>query len=373
MKIGVLTSSRADFGIYSPLLKELERDADFDVEIIAFGTHLSERHGNTITEIKDGEYSTIHEIQTRVEDSSPKEVALAYSDVIAQFASFWGNHSFDLVLCLGDRYEMSAAVQSGIIFNINFAHFYGGDVTIGSIDNIFRHQITLASSYHFTSTETYKQRVIELIDGNSAKAFNVGAITLSGLSSMPTVSRSEFDSLFNIPSKPYILATFHPETSSPEKSAKNIEEMTKSFELIPESHHLIVTMPNADAQSNVIRTALESYQKKEPLRITLVESFGKKYYFTALKHAAFVMGNSSSAIVEAASFGQYVINIGNRQEGRLQSENTFNCKFNSSEIIELITSTVNNKEKYTKENIYIRDNSIELVTDVLRKIANGQL
>lgn len=149
--------------------------------------------------------------------------------------------------------------------------------------------------------------------------------------------------------------------------------MIDAFNAIPNSHHIIVTMPNADTNGSLYRKALEVYRDSNPTRITLVESFGKDYYFSALKHAALVIGNSSSAIIEAASFGQYVINIGKRQEGRLQSENTFNCDFNSKNITQLITSILSDNNKYNGENIYVRKNTIELVLGVLKKIENGEL
>lgn len=373
MKIGVLTSSRADFGIYSPLLDVISKDASFTVEIIAFGTHLSEVHGMTINEIESKNFGTIHKIGTLTEDTSSHDIARAYANVVKEFADFWNENSFDLILCLGDRYEMSASIQAGIPYNIPFAHFHGGEETLGAIDNIYRHQITLASKYHFTSTDAYKTRVEELLGGQSQNIFYVGSLSLSNLSKLEKVGLSELSERFGIPNKPYILSTFHPETVNLKDNEKYIQEMLDAFDAIPETHHIVVTMPNADTNGSLYRKALEVYGDSNPNRITLVESFGKDYYFSALKHAAIVIGNSSSAIIEAASFGQYVINIGKRQEGRLQSANTFNCAFNSVEIVYLINSILSNKEKYTGKNIYVRNNTIDLVIGVLRKIANGEL
>ena len=209
MKLGVLTSSRADFGIYTPLLRDLSVDPAFD---IAFGTHLSERHGLTVTEIESKAFGKLHTIKTKVEDSSSSDIAKSYADVATKFASFWDTNTYDLVLCLGDRYEMNAAIQAGIPYNVLFGHFHGGEQTLGAIDNIYRHQITLASKYHFTSTEAYKNRVEELIDVNTDNVFNVGSLSLSGLEKESILDRDNLLKKFNIPSQPYILATFHPET-----------------------------------------------------------------------------------------------------------------------------------------------------------------
>ena len=143
MKIGVLTSSRADYGIYLPLLNELKKDIFFDLEIIAFGTHLSERHGLTLSDIiKDG-YNTIHKITSLVEDDSEKGIAISYGNTVLEFSNFWLTQKFDLVFCLGDRFEMSAAVQASIPFCIKLAHIHGGETTLGAIDNIYIHQINL--------------------------------------------------------------------------------------------------------------------------------------------------------------------------------------------------------------------------------------
>lgn len=373
MKIAVLTSSRADFGIYTPLLKLLAEDPQFKLKTIAFGTHLSERHGMTINEIKSKNFGEIACVPVNIDDSSNHSVALSYAEIVKSFAYFWNDNQFDLVLCLGDRYEMSAAVQAGIPYNVNFCHIHGGEQTLGAIDNIYRHQITLASNYHFTSTLAYKQRVEELNDTESNNVFNIGSLSLSGLEQQTIIGRSELLKKFDLPSIPYILATFHPETVNIQGNSVFIDEMIKSFDSIPESHHLIVTMPNADSSGAMYRNALENYKNSNPKCITLVESFGKDYYFSALSHASFVIGNSSSAIVEAASFGQFVINIGNRQKGRLQSANTIDCEFNSKKITALIDKLIKTKEKYEGLNIYVQENSAELAMIELRKIANEQL
>ena len=176
MKIGVLTSSRADYGIYLPLLNELKKDIFFDLEIIAFGTHLSERHGLTLSDIiKDG-YDTIHEITSLVEDDSEKGIVISYGNTVLEFSNFWSTQKFDLVFCLGDRFEMSAAVQASIPFGVKLAHIHGGETTLGAIDNIYRHQISLASKYHFVSTNDNMQKVEQLI-GSSNLIYDVGSLS----------------------------------------------------------------------------------------------------------------------------------------------------------------------------------------------------
>ena len=180
MKIGVLTSSRADFGIYIPLLKQLQSDSIFKLEIIAFGTHLSKKHGFTITEIQDNNFSPIHEIETLLDSDTPKEMAVSIGKTCAKFADFWAKNKFDLVITLGDRYEMFAAVTAASPFNIKIAHIHAGETTLGAIDNAYRHAISLFSEYLFVSTEEYKKRAIEVVK-QSAKVYNVGALSIDNL------------------------------------------------------------------------------------------------------------------------------------------------------------------------------------------------
>ena len=147
MKIGVLTSSRADYGIYAPLLKKLNTDGYINLEVIAFGTHLSKSHGYTLTEIEKDDYNCIHSISSLISNDDEQSIATSYGLTVLKFADFWRENKYDMIFCLGDRFEMSAAVQAGIPFGLKFAHIHGGETTLGAIDNIYRNQITHASIF----------------------------------------------------------------------------------------------------------------------------------------------------------------------------------------------------------------------------------
>ena len=174
MKIGILTSSRADYGIYLPLLQKLKLDSFFDLEIIAFGTHLSKFHGYTLDQIENDGYSKIHKISSLISNDDEQSIATSYGLTVLKFAYFWANNQFDMVFCLGDRFEMSAAVQAGIPFGVKFSHIHGGETTLGAIDNIYRHQISLASQFHFTSSDIYSDKIAHL-KGNIKNVYTVGA------------------------------------------------------------------------------------------------------------------------------------------------------------------------------------------------------
>ncbi len=373
MKVGVLTSSRADFGIYTPLLNAMGKNVDFTTEIIAFGTHLSREHGYTINEIRQTVNLTVHEIKTVVNDTDPASISKGYAQVVDTFSDFWSSNAFDLVLCLGDRYEMNAAVQAGIPFGVNFGHFHGGEQTLGAIDNVYRHQITLASKHHFTATDVFTERVRELVGTAEASLHSVGSLSLSDLKTTELFSREVFFSTFNIPAHPFILCTFHSETARWEESHQHCNAMIRLFESVLGKKHLVVGLPNADTQGSVYREALLNFAKGKQDQITLIESFGKKGYFSAMNECDFILGNSSSGIIEAASFGKWVINVGDRQKGRLQSGNIIDVPFEFEAMNEATMELIDHPKNFSGENHYVKEGTIENVITILKTIRNGEL
>ena len=366
MKIGVLTSSRADYGIYLPLLNELKKDIFFDLEIIAFGTHLSERHGLTLSDIiKDG-YNTIHKITSLVEDDSEKGIAISYGNTVLEFSNFWLTQKFDLVFCLGDRFEMSAAVQASIPFGVKLAHLHGGETTLGAIDNIYRHQITLASKYHFVSTHINMQKVKQLT-GSSSFIYDVGSLSLSNIEIFKPDDQSVFFKNYGINDAPYILVTFHPETVSVENNLAFAKIMKDTLTILCNKINVIITMPNSDTLGSVYRKELNKLKDSNPEKVLLVENFGKVNYFNAMFYSKLLIGNTSSGIIEAASFNKYVINVGDRQKGRTHGNNVFNTGFDSVKIIEIFNNLIN--EKYLKiDNIYFKKHTARNIITTLKKI-----
>jgi GDP/UDP-N,N'-diacetylbacillosamine 2-epimerase (hydrolysing) len=364
MKIGVLTSSRADYGIYLPLLEKLKKDSFFDLEIIAFGTHLSDKHGFTLADIIKDKYDTIHEITSLVDDDSEKGITISYGNTVLEFSGFWDSQKFDLVFCLGDRFEMSAAVQPSIPYGVKLAHIHGGETTLGAIDNIYRHQITLASSIHFTATEESLIKVQKLI-GRSKFTYNVGSLSLYDIESFKPIDKSILYNNFNIKNKPFALVTFHPETISLKHNSVYAKEMRKALKIISESICVVVTMPNADTLGSIYRKELYLLRDDNSENVILVENFGKINYFSAMHYSSVLIGNTSSGIIEAASFNKYVLNIGDRQKGRKQSLNVKNVPFDSNKII---TETFNliNKKKYEGENVYFKKQSANSIIKILK-------
>ncbi|MBA4408513.1 MAG: UDP-N-acetylglucosamine 2-epimerase (hydrolyzing) [Odoribacter sp.] len=367
-RIAILTSSRADYGIYLPLLKTIKEDPFFELKIIAFGTHLSLYHGYTINQILNDGFEVSYQIESMLTDDSPNAISTAMALTSLKFADFWKDHhhDFDLVFCLGDRYEMFAAVSAGIPFNIPFAHLHGGEKTLGAIDNIFRHAITLASKYHFVSCKEHSERVAELTE-SKANIFDIGALGLDNLTSLTLLSKEDFYIKFGVDlNQPTILATIHPETVSPEMNRIYIEELASTL-LELKNYQVIITLPNADISGFIIRNRLLQLPQESDNRILCFENLGSQAYFTAMKFCSFMLGNTSSGIIEAASFGKWVVNLGNRQKGRKQSLNCFNVPFNKSMIVQSVAE-IENKPVYSGKNIYYKGNAAIIICSILKRL-----
>lgn len=365
MRIGILTSSRADYGIYFPLLQKMKVDSFFELEIIAFGTHLSKSHGFTLKEIQKDGYKAIHAVSSLISNDDEQAISTSYGLTVLKFADFWENHKYDLVFCLGDRFEMSAAVQASIPFGVKFAHIHGGETTLGAIDNVYRHQITLASVLHFTATEVFKNKVVDLI-GTTSGVFSVGSLSLDNIHSFIPIDQKVFYETFKIPEADYALVTFHPETVSSGANYQYAKAMKKALANIAENLYVIITMSNADTLGSIYREEILQLKKELPERILLVENFGKVNYFSAMHYSKILIGNTSSGILEAASFGKYVVNVGNRQKGRVQSDNILNCEFEESAIISAYAKVIS-LEKYIGDNVYFKQGASDTIIKIIKE------
>jgi GDP/UDP-N,N'-diacetylbacillosamine 2-epimerase (hydrolysing) len=366
MKVGVLTSSRADFGIYLPLLKKMKQDSRFEFELIVFGTHLSEKYGYTKNEIIQNGFIVHHEIETLLDGDSPFIISTSIGYVIQKFAQFWNhnNGNFDIVFCLGDRFEMFAAVTASIPFGIKLAHIHAGEITLGAIDNIFRHSISHSSIMHFTSTETYAKKVELLIDNTIQCIVNVGALSLDMLADFVPISDEAFKEKWQVDmSKPTVLTTFHPETIEAEDNGKNVKVLCDLIEnYTTKGLQFLITMPNADTNASIIRETfinrLSAFSS-----VYMVENLGSLGYFSAISKSKFLLGNSSSGIIEAASFKKYVINVGKRQKGRIHSENVIDCKFDFETLCRAVDQIGN--KSWEGKNPYYNGGAADLIIETL--------
>jgi UDP-N-acetyl-D-glucosamine 2-epimerase, UDP-hydrolysing len=363
VKIAILTSSRADFGIYLPLLRALASDPFFDLKIIAFGSHLSPAFGMTIDQITASGFDVAYRISVIPEDDNPAAISTAMGKTMEAFTEVWIKEKFDLVFALGDRFEMFSAVASGVPFNTRFAHIHGGETTKGAIDDAFRHSITHMSQLHFTCAEVYRQRVIEL-KGSDEHVYNTGALSMDYLHSVELLSREDFKSKFDIDLfLPTILSTFHPETVSYENNVRNSNELIAAFEHL-ENYQIVITMPNTDTTGLMIRQKLIDFAAGKS-RVHLVENFGSLGYLSCMKYSKMLVGNTSSGFFDASFFPKWVINLGNRQQGRIITPNIISCPFISAEIID----AVNNMANYSEPSpvfIYGHGNTASKIIKILK-------
>ncbi|MBN2396160.1 MAG: UDP-N-acetylglucosamine 2-epimerase (hydrolyzing) [Candidatus Atribacteria bacterium] len=366
MKIGILTSSRADFGIYYPLVKELWKDDFFEIEIIAFGTHLKKEYGYTIEEIKKLGFEVKHKIETLTKNDGAIDISNNIGDAIIKFSHFWDKNKFDLVFALGDRYEMFAAVTAASTFNINIAHLHAGETTLGAIDNIYRHSISLMSKYLFVSTDEYKERATE-ISQQAEHVFNVGALSIDNLVHQDFYSKEEFYEAFKIDLKtPSILTTFHPETVSIERNEEYIDELIAALAELKHKYQIIITMPNSDTKGDMIRQRLIEFGKGSH-SVKLVESLGMKGYLSAMKFCSMLLGNTSSGFVEASFFPKWVINLGDRQKGRILAKNILNTKISKEEILTTVNS-IENSELPLNTHIYGEGNASKKIISRIKML-----
>jgi GDP/UDP-N,N'-diacetylbacillosamine 2-epimerase (hydrolysing) len=364
MKIAVLTSSRADFGIYLPLLKKLQSDDFFALEIIAFGTHLSKKHGYTINEIKHSDFKTVHEVETPLSNSNALDITKNIGETITIFADFWSKNKYDYIIALGDRYEMFAAVTATTPFVYNVAHLHAGETTLGAIDNVYRHAISLMSELLFVSTEVYKIKAIQI--NPEAQTFNVGALSVENLRKIDYISIEEFKSKFNIDlSLPTIICTFHPETVNLERNIDYINELLSSFSNLIKRYQVVITLPNADTIGDQIKDIILDYGRQNPA-LKIVESFGMIGYLSCMKYCRFMLGNTSSGFVEAAFFPKWVINIGNRQDGRILTPNIVSVAAEKNAILEAV-EIIEGKINVAFPSIYGDGETASKIIEILKR------
>jgi GDP/UDP-N,N'-diacetylbacillosamine 2-epimerase (hydrolysing) len=367
MRIGVLTSSRADFSIYLPLLRKMKVTDGFISELIVFGTHLSERHGYTLKQIEQEGFTASFCINgTTPELDTPQGISKCMGVVIQLFSDFWNEEKFDLVFALGDRFEMFAACLAALPFKIKIAHIHGGEKTAGAIDDVLRHSITHMADIHFTAAEEYKKRVVNLIESDKY-VFNVGAMSFENLKNTNLLSIAEFKSKFNIDiSKPSILITFHPETVSFEENECYINELIKAMKEI-NGYQLIITMPNQDTMGDMIRMKLIQFINDNPEKAIGIESFGTLGYLSCMKHCSFLIGNTSSGFGEASYFPKYVINLGKRQSGRILTSNINSISIKKEAILKAVKQFENQNLSNFKS-VYGNGNSSELIINYLKEL-----
>jgi GDP/UDP-N,N'-diacetylbacillosamine 2-epimerase (hydrolysing) len=346
-KICILTATRAEYGLLKPVILKLMAMPALDVRVVATGMHLSPEFGLTYKEIESDVIPIDEKVEILLSSDTPVAISKTMGLAMMGFADYFARLKPDMLLVLGDRYETLAVCCVAMNQRIPIAHMYGGETTEGAVDECIRHAITKLSYLHFTSTEAYRNRVIQLGE-TPDRVFCVGAVGIENILQEALLSKSELEeSLGCVLDKPYAVITFHPVTLE-DSSAEQFQQLLDVC-LRHQEMKNIFCKANADVHGRIINQMIDEYTKEHD-HAAVYASLGMMRYLSAVKYSAMVMGNSSSGLVEAPSFGVPTINIGDRQKGRLQAESVINCQPICEEIEKAVTLALSESFKEKARN-----------------------
>ncbi len=333
MKICIATGTRAEYGLLKPLIEKINADNEFTLQLLVTGAHLSPEFGLTYRQIEADGYEIDAKVEMLLSSDTAEGITKSMGLGMIGYADALKSLSPDLLVILGDRYEMLSIASTALIFRIPIAHIHGGELTEGAYDDAIRHAISKMSALHFTSTEAYRQRVIQLGE-QPERVFNVGAIGLDNFQSLQLLSKRELEEDLQIKFNIFnYLVGFHPETLSDQSVEEQFEALLRAIDMQPDSF-FVFTKANADTNGRIINQMMEAYVKKNPEKSALFTSLGSLRYLSLMKQVTAVVGNSSSGILEAPSAHTATINISDRQKGRIQAESIVNCSTKKEDILQ---------------------------------------
>jgi GDP/UDP-N,N'-diacetylbacillosamine 2-epimerase (hydrolysing) len=329
--VGVVTVSRSDWGHLRPVLRELAGAPDVELRLFVGGMHLVETFGRTVEAIEADGWPIAERIEMLEPGDGPEAVAASTGRGVAGFAGAYARQRPDLLVVLGDRFEMLAAAVAALPFALPVAHLHGGEVSEGAFDNQIRHAITKLAHLHMVSADAHARRVRALGE-EGWRIHTVGAPGLDRIRTTRLLPRGELAAVLELPAEGrWALVTFHPVTLEYRETATQVEELVAALEKLDMT--LVVTYPNADTAGRTIIERLEELRARSP-RVRLVKNLGDDRYLSLLEHADVMIGNSSSGLIEAPSFGLPVVNVGSRQRGRLRGENVIDVEARREEILQ---------------------------------------
>lgn len=333
-KIAIVTATRAEYGLLKPVIEGLISSALFDIEIVVTGAHLSPDYGLTYKEIENDGFRIAQKIFILDSSDTPAGISRTMGNALIGFGEYFERSKPDLLILLGDRYETAAIASAAVNARVPIAHLHGGETTEGAVDEAYRHAITKMSYLHFTSTEEYRKRVIQLGEAPE-RVFVVGATGVENAMHAKLLSKEALEESISFKlDKPYASVTFHPVTLEDNTAETQTRELFNALAGFPDMK-FIITKANADEGGKIINVIINEYVSKNANMIAF-ESLGMVRYLSILKYASLVIGNSSSGIIEAPFFRIPTINIGDRQKGRTQAASVINCEPKKESIIDAI-------------------------------------
>ncbi|KOS66673.1 UDP-N-acetylglucosamine 2-epimerase [Lysinibacillus contaminans] len=322
-KICVVTGTRAEYGLLKRIIKKIEFDNDLELQLVVTGMHLSPEFGYTVNEIVDDGFKTVEKIEILLSSDTSIGMAKSVALAILEFSPAFERLKPDIIVILGDRFEMLAVAQTALFLKIPLAHISGGEITEGAIDDSIRHAITKMSHLHFPANEEYRNRVIQL--GEQPKfVFNVGDPGVENIRKMDFLTREELEQFFGMSLEKVFLITYHPTTLESDDASRQIKEVLTALDEF-EDYNIIITKGNADTEGRILNKIIDEYAHLNSNRVKVYTSLGSLRYLSTLKYAKVVIGNSSSGIVEAPILKIPTVNIGNRQLGRAKSNTIIDC------------------------------------------------
>lgn len=371
--IGVVTTGRADYGIYTPVLRLIQADPDLKLHLIVSGMHLSPEFGMTVNQIEVDGFEISDRVETLLSSDSPEGIAKSMGLAVIGFSQVFARSQIDLLVVLGDRFEMHAAALAATPFKLPVAHIHGGEVTHGAIDDALRHSMTKLSHLHFTGTQEYARRVVQLGE-EPWRVFHAGAPSLDNLSLVEILNREQIEERFglHLGDSPFLLVTFHPVTLEYEDAEWQVMELLAALDGL--GMPCVFTMPNADTHGRVIRGMIQEFVAAHP-NAQALESLGTQGYFSLMTLAGAMVGNSSSGMVEAASFELPVINIGTRQSGRVFGDNVIHVDYHREVITSGILRAVSTEFKASlkgMQNPYGSGDAARKIVQVLKDVEIDQ-
>ncbi|MCD8177162.1 MAG: UDP-N-acetylglucosamine 2-epimerase [Tannerellaceae bacterium] len=371
-KICIVTGSRAEYGLLSGLMASIKADPDLQLQIIATNMHLSPEFGLTYKEIENDGFHIDKKVQMLLSSDTPNATTKSLGLATIGFADAYEDLKPDLIVVLGDRYEILAAVSAALFYRKPVAHIHGGEITEGAYDDAIRHAITKMSHLHFTSTEEYRRRVIQLGE-QPDRVFNVGALGVENIKKVPLMSKNEIEDNLNFKlGDKSLLVTYHPVTLENSSAEQQIQNLLDALETIS-GYQIIFTMPNSDTGGRIIIEKIQKFVESHKEHAIAFTSLGKKRYFSTLQYVSAVIGNSSSGIVEVPSFGIPTLNIGDRQKGRISPNSVIHCGTEKHEITKSLSKALSEEFKRTLFNVQNPYEQLDTTKKIHQIIAKSTL